>query len=220
MWWVTTRKQLQHFRIPDMIFWPFNLSSMETEWPSRSMRYLRCRFDTDKQTERQTHRCEISAVQFWYGPTDRTTDTQMDRTTDRHTSVAYPLNNTHCQMWTTVSAFTVQLLLETQTVYKFHWMCLFFLQTCRTELSAKWPSDDNWHYLCVIYLCTWFPLALIELGGQRRWLHANKLFKRLYIFGPKGAIQICYYYYYYYYYYYFRCGLSQRRPCVIVFCKF
>ena len=27
--------------------------------------------------------------------------------------------------------------------------------------------------------------------------------KRLCIFGPKGAIQICYYYYYYYYYYYF-----------------
>ena len=25
--------------------------------------------------------------------------------------------------------------------------------------------------------------------------------KRLCIFGPKGAIQICYYYYYYYYYY-------------------
>ena len=33
--------------------------------------------------------------------------------------------------------------------------------------------------------------------------HATKQFyKRLCIFGPKGAIKIRYYYYYYYYYYY------------------
>jgi len=25
------------------------------------------------------------------------------------------------------------------------WTCLLFLRTCRMELSAEWPSDDNWH---------------------------------------------------------------------------
>ena len=38
-----------------------------------------------------------------------------------------------------------QRLLETQTAYKIRWTCLLFLRTCRMELSAEWPSDDNWH---------------------------------------------------------------------------
>ena len=41
-------------------------------------------------------------------------------------------------------------------------------------------------------------------------------FKRLCIFGPKGAIQIRYYYYYYYYYYYLTLNISEMAKDTVI----
>ena len=32
-----------------------------------------------------------------------------------------------------------------KTKAEIRWTCLLFLRTCRMELSAEWPSGDNWH---------------------------------------------------------------------------